>query len=420
MNTQKQISVMVALVFLLLGGCAAYTVYDQPRENSALDSQQANLAERGARIFARYCRQCHGNAGEGRIGPALNRPELRDPAHLTENTQWITDTITCGRIGKIMPPWAIREGGALNDEQIKDLVTLITTNGEPKINGWQRAGEFSAVENQAAPVPPVADVLAAAAITGGGTSRVCGQLAATPAAEETSGALPSGLTPANAWTENATDNKFDVTAMAVTSGTGATVTFNNKGAAIHNWEVLDTGGKVLNGADSKPVSVPLTDGGKSSNVTFTISTPGVYTFRCQVHPTEMLGKLYVVGPDGTAGGAGGAGAAAAAPPAAQTAWTENATDNKFDVTAMAATASAATTVTFNNKGSAIHNWEVLDSGGSKVLVGADGKPISLPLTDAGKSASITFTIASPGTYTFRCQVHPTEMLGKLTVVAGNK
>src|ERR1700681_2641420 len=149
MNNQKQITLMVVLVFLLLGGCGVYTVYDQNRENDAAAYQQEVLAERGARIFARFCRQCHGNAGEGRIGPALNRPELQDPATRAETTLWVTDTITCGRIGKIMPPWAIAEGGSLTNQQIKYLVTLITTNAG---GGWDRAGEFSAIENQAAPV----------------------------------------------------------------------------------------------------------------------------------------------------------------------------------------------------------------------------------------------------------------------------
>lgn len=315
MNTQKQITLMVALVFVMLGGCAAYTVYDQPRENASAAAQQSTLAERGARIFARYCRQCHGNAGEGRIGPQLSRDELRNPNTLTETQQWVTDTITCGRIGKVMPPWAIREGGSLTDEQIRDLVTLITgvppgvTTVQPK-NFWDKAAEFSKEENLAAAqsanpgtnVPatlqPIDEVLAGASITGA-TVRVCGQLA--PATPTAAAGPPAGLQPATTWTEDATDNKFSVTAMEITAGTAATVTFNNKGNAIHNWEVLDSSGKVLNDASGKPISVPLTDGGKSNTVTFTISAPGTYNFRCQVHPTEMTGQLFVVGPGGAAG-----------------------------------------------------------------------------------------------------------------------
>ncbi|MHB8575060.1 MAG: cupredoxin domain-containing protein [Dehalococcoidia bacterium] len=452
MNTQKQISLMVVLVFVLLGACGAYTVYDQNRENSALAFQNETLAERGARIFARYCRQCHGNAGEGRIGPRLDRPELRDPNTRAETQIWVTDTITCGRIGKIMPPWAIREGGALNDEQIKDVMTLITTGGTASGtggHGWEKAGEFSAVENQTAPVPSVDDVLKGSAITGA-TTRTCGQLAPateTPVADN--GQLPAGLKPADQWVQNATDNKFSVTAIAVTAGKPATVDFNNKGAAIHNFEVLDGSGAVQKDDSGKPISVPLTDGGKSNSVTFTLATPGVYSYRCQVHPTEMTGKLYVVGPDGTAssgapgtgssptspGAAGGTGVSpnspaasgtpstgagatapttgsptAANPPASgPVAVTQTATDNKYSVTQIKANAGQAVTVTLENKGSAIHNFDVLN------VKDASGKDIKMALLDAGKSATITFTISQKGAYNFHCDVHPDEMKGTITI-----
>jgi plastocyanin/mono/diheme cytochrome c family protein len=339
MNTQKQITLMVALVLLLLGGCAAYTVYDQPRENASLKAQQATSAERGARIFARYCRQCHGNAGEGRVGPQLSRADLRDPNTMEQTQAWVSDTIHCGRIGKVMPPWSIAEGGSLTDEQIRDLVTLITgvqpgvaPGLEQPQNFWDKAAEFSREENLAAAqaadphatapatLQPISDVLAGASITGA-TVRVCGQQApATPTAPS---GPPAGLQPQTTWTEDATDNKFSVTDMEITTGTSVTVTFNNKGNAIHNWEVLDSSGKVLNDASGKPISVPLTDGGKSNTVTFTISTPGTYKFQCQVHPTEMIGQLYVVAPGGAAGGsatpaAGGTPAAAGTPAASPT------------------------------------------------------------------------------------------------------
>lgn len=486
MNTQKQITLMVALVFLLLGGCAAYTVYDQPREDRSASAQQATLADRGGRIFARYCRQCHGNAGEGRIGPNLSRDELRDPAKRTETQQWVTDTVTCGRIGKIMPPWAIREGGALTDEQIRDLVTLIT--GAPpgsfldSHNYWeQTAAEYSKEENIAvakaaasnkasadalaagataaeaaaagskaaaetndpADLQPIDEVLKGAAITGGGTTKVCGQLApATPTEEASNGQLPAGLAPKDQWTEVTTDNKFSVTAIAVNAGTATTVTQDNQGKAIHNWEVLGADGKVLNGADGKKIATELTDGGKQASVSFTIATPGVYNFRCQVHPADMVGKLYVVGPDGTAGGGGVASGSPAAsgtpsppnstaatpapgsaPSGAQTnqpaggggggvpntTLTENMTDNKFSATTLSVPAGKPVQLTASNKGSAVHNFHVLN------VKDDGGKDIKGDLLAAGKSQTLNFSISKPGTYDFQCDVHPTEMKGKLTV-----
>ncbi len=441
MNTQKQITLLVALVFVLLGGCAAYTVYDQPREEKSLTSQQGLVAERGARLFARYCRQCHGNAGEGRIGPALSRAELQDPAKLTENQIWITDTISCGRIGKIMPPWAIREGGALNDEQIHDLVTLITTNAG---DGWAKAGDFSAEENKVAPVASVDDVIKAGAITGA-SQRVCGQLApATETPVVDTGTLPTDLKVADKWTETTTDNKFSVTAMAIQGGTAATITVDNKGAAIHNWQALGPDGKVLKDDAGKDIGTALTDAGKTSTVTFTLSKTGVYKFQCQVHPAEMVGQLYVVDATGSTGGVPPAvtaspgsaavsgtpstGAAATVP--TQAARPENSgaataagtvtgagantttlttTDNKFSQTKLTVAAGKPFQLTVTNKGSALHNFHVLNGKDD------NGSEIKTDLLAAGKSAAITFTISKKGTYNFQCDVHPTEMKGTVVV-----
>ena len=77
--------------------------------------------------------------------------------------------------------------------------------------------------------------------------------------------------------------------------------------------MLVTSGQVMNGRQQQADRVPLTDGGKSSNVTFTFATAGVYNFRCQVHPTEMLGKFFVVAP--SSGVAPGSAAASGTPSA---------------------------------------------------------------------------------------------------------
>jgi|SRR5579875_609390 len=399
MNTQKQITIMVTLVFLLLAGCAAYTVYDQPREDRALAAQQATLADRGARIFARYCRQCHGDAGQGRIGPALNRPDLQDPNTRQVTQRWVTDTITCGRIGKIMPPWAISEGGALDTEQIRDLVALITN---PVGNAWQKAAEYSAEENKTAPEPSVEDVLKSASITGA-NGRVCGQLAPTPEASAEANQPPAGVNPQTAWTEVTTDNKFSVTDIVVPVGQPVTIDVQNKGNAIHNMDILDQSGSTLKDASGKDLKTDLLQSGQEAKLTFTLNAPGTYKFQCDVHPTEMVGKVYAVQP--------GSGGAAATPAAAQatTSPDEVATDNKFSATTIVVPAGKPVTLNFQNKGTAIHNWDVLN------VKDDSGKDIKTDLIQGGQSAKITFTISKPGTYKFQCDVHPTEMIGQLIV-----
>jgi plastocyanin len=86
-----------------------------------------------------------------------------------------------------------------------------------------------------------------------------------------------------------------------------------------------------------------------------------------------------------------------------------ATDNKFDTAQITVNANEQTTVTLQNRGTAIHNWHVMG------VQGQDGKEIETKLTPGGQSASVTFTITRPGTYTFQCDVHPNDMKGTLTV-----
>jgi plastocyanin len=50
-----------------------------------------------------------------------------DPAALKDKVSLITNTITCGRIGTPMPAWAQSQSGPLSDEQIRQLMTVITT-----------------------------------------------------------------------------------------------------------------------------------------------------------------------------------------------------------------------------------------------------------------------------------------------------
>ena len=86
-----------------------------------------------------------------------------------------------------------------------------------------------------------------------------------------------------------------------------------------------------------------------------------------------------------------------------------ATDNKFDTTKLTVPANQPVTVTFQNRGQAIHNWHVLD------IKDAEGKNIATQLLPAGQTKTVTFTLAAPGTYAFHCDTHPAEMKGSLTV-----
>jgi plastocyanin len=108
--------------------------------------------------------------------------------------------------------------------------------------------------------------------------------------------------------------------------------------------------------------------------------------------------------------AAAAGTAAAAPASGAAAETinENMTDNKFSVTAITVKVGQPLTINAKNNGQAIHNWDLLDKDGVSGTTKTD-------LLQSGQSASITMTFSKAGKYKFQCDVHPTEMIGTVTV-----
>ena len=74
MNTQRQIFLIVVLLFISVAGCAAYATIDLPiRAERQADFFEAESIERGALLYANNCRTCHGIRGEGGVGLTLNK-----------------------------------------------------------------------------------------------------------------------------------------------------------------------------------------------------------------------------------------------------------------------------------------------------------------------------------------------------------
>ena len=153
MNTQKQIVLMVILTFIFVGGCAAYTAIDLTVRAPDQEEWTAEQSvERGALLFANNCRTCHGNRGEGGVGPALNKAAFQDqdPILLQANRDLLRRTLQCGRAGTLMPAWLKDNGGALSAIQIEHLVNFLTAPateqddfGNPTNFGWTEAEEFA-------------------------------------------------------------------------------------------------------------------------------------------------------------------------------------------------------------------------------------------------------------------------------------
>ncbi len=159
MNTAKQINIMVGLMFVGLFGTFLYFIFDngfnafgidfEGRENAAVVRQEKTNVERGAALFSLNCRSCHGLTGQGALeraglpGSPLNTESNRPPelteAQVKAKEERLNATITCGRVGTLMPPWSREENGPLNEFQIEQLVTLITS--EFSEEGWEHVVE---------------------------------------------------------------------------------------------------------------------------------------------------------------------------------------------------------------------------------------------------------------------------------------
>ncbi len=75
---------------------------------------------------------------------------------------------------------------------------------------------------------------------------------------------------------------------------------------------------------------------------------------------------------------------------------------RFEQTELTVDAGAQVTLTFDNQDSVSHNIDIVGVAKTDVFAGPGQR-------------TITFTAPSPGTYAYRCDVHPGAMQGTLTV-----
>lgn len=433
MNTRKQVLIMSALLLVMLVTVAAYAAWYPSRASDAKDKFEEASAERAAITFARQCRLCHGDVGEGGAlggrlpaAPALNRPDLQgfkdsegvleeemtvsattlevdnvenitdgvvilideermevtnidgntltvkrgvehtepaghfadatvyfaDETTLANSIRLITNTITCGRVGTAMPAWAQEQGGPLSDEQIRQLMVLITTAR------WDLAEEHAEEEDAFTvsllePLTPdtitmrVSDVtrftdedairigeermrikelpnVSPTAADKSGLIQVergilgtfaedhgtdatiyrfpepsnpatlessCGQTARAPAPQGTPGLVEpfTGQTVEIA----ALNVAFDKDELAVNTGGQVRIRFSNNEAVPHNIAVYEDDSAPVTPVASGSVGVTFEGPNVVDDTVFDIPDAGTYFFRCDVHPTLMTGDFIV-------------------------------------------------------------------------------------------------------------------------------
>ncbi|HUG16246.1 MAG TPA: c-type cytochrome [Thermomicrobiales bacterium] len=129
MGSEQREATVVALGLVLVATVMMVYLFNEPNRRETFEQQKIDeSARRGIDHYISFCLECHGEDGlaTGRRGVPLNTPQNQtdDPIAWEQREREIRLTIERGG-PTIMPAWAQSEGGALNDEQITDLVNLI-------------------------------------------------------------------------------------------------------------------------------------------------------------------------------------------------------------------------------------------------------------------------------------------------------
>lgn len=169
-NTDRQAVVNACLVVGIAVLVGFYTLAEPVRQTQASERHLDESVHRGMNNFGQYCVTCHGIGGTGGPVPAelskgqqafapplANRADFRPPTDIEkqQKADYLRKTISRGK-GNIMPAWSVDEGGALNSQDIDDLINFI------------QHGDFAGVKDTIAPAR-LESLQATAQALGGGT-----------------------------------------------------------------------------------------------------------------------------------------------------------------------------------------------------------------------------------------------------------
>jgi len=226
----------------------------------------------------------------------------------------------------------------------------------------------------------------------------------TPTGAPTSAPTPSGecTTPRNGVVNIvALGIAFDTSCIEVPAGRPFTIAFDNRDAGVQHNVALYTDSSATT---SLAPPGELITGPSTIDYRIPAQEPGTYFFRCDVHPTQMVGEFRVDGGGGTGGGGGGGGGTAAVT-------TEvTAQGIAFDTSTITLNAGQESTITFTNDDGVQHNIAMFPSESDlgnplfrgDLITGPDTIDYTIPALDAGE-------------YYFHCDIHPLQMTGSVLV-----
>jgi mono/diheme cytochrome c family protein/plastocyanin len=267
----------------------------EPRLVSEANAQQVTAVERGYNVYQANCARCHGEQGEGGIGPVLNRQDKLF-AHLNENylrnVLEVGGRYVCGNPNSQMPVWADTGNppGPLNYVQIDELIAFLRApnnqafvirdpellepehdpiTGEVRtFRGWVDPNYTP--ESGATPYPDC------------WTDEFESGESAAPSGSAS--AAPSGGSAGASVSIVASGIAFTTPTVSAPADTAFVITFDNQDAGVpHDVAINDASGaqvfkgETFTGPGTRDYQVPAL-------------APGEYPFVCTVHP-NMTGTL---------------------------------------------------------------------------------------------------------------------------------
>jgi len=141
----RTLSIALVTLFVIAIGLPLYWILEPGRQAGATRDFRETFEERGAAMFAPVgtsldalgCEGCHGPNGsggttvfnlqepDGTVKPVNWRVPALNTVLLRYSRQEVTYVITYGRPFSPMPAWGVAGGGALNDQQVQNLVDYL-------------------------------------------------------------------------------------------------------------------------------------------------------------------------------------------------------------------------------------------------------------------------------------------------------
>ena len=120
-NYTPHVAIALGLTVAILAAFQVYLLREPGRIAGVLAADKSQAVQAGAALFGQNCATCHGNQGEGDIGPALNDKTFL--ASTADDT--IFSVISSGVPDTQMPAWNQSHGGPLTDQSVNQLVAFI-------------------------------------------------------------------------------------------------------------------------------------------------------------------------------------------------------------------------------------------------------------------------------------------------------